>query len=301
MSRRLGLLKITLGALGCGLILNLAPAFGAERIVFHGKLDLPILDLPFYISIKISKLETYANKGIGLQNLLTIPYNSKGDRVQALIELRRLFKYLEREKILELFEEVIQTESRSQIDSAKAIRAAIIGAAADDSNDFTALEVLRHFPTTSIVVNLDKGPELNSKVLSKLEEFLEIARANNDRLEEGITLLAFGSYYAGMNQPYKAIQTSKRALEIFEKEEVDFDAGKALTLTTLGAANDLLDKNETALMYYQKAEEIYQARESNQGSLSSAENLIFSLPEVVQLIDQYAGEEILYQYIRMID
>ena len=301
MSRRLGLLKITLGALGCWLILNLTPALGAERIVFRGWLDLPILDLPFYISIKISKLETYANKGIGLQNLLTIPYNSKGDRVQTLIELRRLFKYLEREEILELFEEVIQTESRSKVDSAKAIRAAIILAAADDSSDFTALEVLRHFPTNSIMVDLAKGPELNSKVLSKLEEFLEIARANNNRLEEGITLLGFGSYYAGMNQPYKAIQTSKRALEIFEKEEVDFDAGKALTLTTLGAANYLLDKNEIALMYYQKAQEIYQERESNQGTLSAAENLNFSLPEVVQLIDQYAGEEILYQYIRMID
>ena len=293
MSRRLGLLKRAFGTLGCWLILYSAPALGAKRIDFHYGL--------FNGHIYISELETYANEVTELDNLLNTPYNSKGDRVNTLIELRRLFKYLEREGILELFDEVIQTESRSQVDSAKAIRAAIIGAVTDDSSSFTALEVLHHFPTTSIVVNLDKGPELNSKVLSKLEEFLEIARANNNRLEEGITLLAFGAYYAGMYQPYKAIQTSKRALEIFEKEEVDFDAGKALTLTTLGATNYLLDKNETALMYYQKAQEIYQTRESNQGSLSSAENLNFSLPEVVQLIDQYAGEEILYQYIRMID
>jgi CHAT domain-containing protein/Tfp pilus assembly protein PilF len=365
-----------LQALGYSLVFAFACATStsaAERIILqYGVLEF---------SLSTSDLQNYATEGVisnelaaylkridpkqtWLRKLLTTPYRTGNQ--QTLIQIDRQLNSAEGEALLNLFGEVIQTDARS--DGAKAIRSAIT-LAASQSSQFTVLDILHHFPTQKIRVEIAKIPDLLSKlkrlgqlvaslrrsqissglvsgipkfvdslaqlpisekaqkneadliirqvflewllhdlniedeVIPKFEASLRIRQANGDRQGEGLILLALGWYYTYIGQPHEAIKRTKLALNIFE-HQVDFDAGKALTLTSLGFAYLQLGVHETAQKYFEQALKIHQVAKSDRPRLS-AEDFIqafykvaifdFAPPQIAQLLHDYAGEGILYQ------
>ncbi|MEH2125658.1 alpha/beta hydrolase [Nostoc sp.] len=142
-------------------VLTANQAFGAERIKFnYGALER---------SIPISSLEAYAKTGKMDEDLAA--YSQYIDKKQ-LTQLRQTlltpinlnqvgvsqFLYTPiGERLLETLGKVIQTESR--LSGFYAIRAALILAAADSQN-FTLLNVLQKFPSSSISINLSQTLEI---------------------------------------------------------------------------------------------------------------------------------------------
>lgn len=137
------------------------PVLGAERL----NLSFGILEE----SIPINSLEKYAETG-KIDDDLAV-YAQYADKKQ-LTQLRKVlvtpiplnivnvsqFLYTSiGERLLEKLGEIIQTDSR--LSGFYAIRAALILAAAEPNN-FTLLNVLRKFPTSSISINLDRSLQI---------------------------------------------------------------------------------------------------------------------------------------------
>ncbi|WP_071190569.1 alpha/beta hydrolase [Trichormus sp. NMC-1] len=155
--------KLAGGVFSIGLLpaLTAYPVLGAERLT----LSYGIVER----SIPINSLEKYAKTG-KIDDDLAV-YAQYADKKQ-LTQLRKVlltpiplnivnvsqFLYTSiGEKLLENLGEIIQTDSR--LSGFYAIRAALILAAAEP-NDFTLLNVLRKFPTSSILINLDRSLQI---------------------------------------------------------------------------------------------------------------------------------------------
>jgi predicted dienelactone hydrolase len=137
------------------------PAFGAERLKFnYGVLER---------SIPISSLENYAKTGNVNDDFAG--YSKYVDKKQ-LTQLRKVlltriplneveisqFLYTPiGERLLQRLGKIIQTESR--LSGFYAIRSALILSAADQK-DFTLLNILQKFPTSSISINLNQTLEI---------------------------------------------------------------------------------------------------------------------------------------------
>ncbi|WP_413173362.1 alpha/beta hydrolase [Anabaena azotica] len=153
------------------LSIGLLPAFTAYPVLSAERLTLSygILEQ----SIPINSLEKYAKTG-KIDDDLAV-YTKYANKKQ-LTQLRKVllttiplnivnvsqFLYTPiGEELLKKLGEIIQTESR--LSGFYAIRAAVILAAAEQKN-FTLLNVLRQFPTSSIAIDLDRGLEIADKL-----------------------------------------------------------------------------------------------------------------------------------------
>ncbi len=183
-------LKLALKFFSIGLLPTLTAnqALGAERLRFNYGL--------FESSIPISSLETYTRTG-KVDNYLA-PYRQYVDKKQ-LAQLRKVlltriplnqvevsqFLYTPiGERLLEQFGKVIQTESN--LSGFYAIRAALILSAADQKN-FTLLNVLRKFPASAILINLDESLAIAESLQNLVNQTQNAVALINQQSQQKLT------------------------------------------------------------------------------------------------------------------
>ena len=158
------------------------PSAAAERIYISYSV--------FERSIAIEDLEQYAREGILSGDLLAY---SQYATPKSLEQLQRVltsraelnpvavsnFLYtFQGEALLRRLSQVIQTESRQT--SIYALRAAMILAAADDEG-LTLLNVLRHYPTQGIRVDLDRSLDMAKELQALVEDNQQAIEVVNQR------------------------------------------------------------------------------------------------------------------------
>ena len=163
---------VTALGLGIAALVPLArPSAAAERIYISYSL--------FERSIAIADLERYAEQGILGGDLIAYSRYATPAELEKLqgvltsqavlnpVAVSNFLYTFQGEALLQRLSQVIQTESRQS--SIYALRAAMILAAVD-AEGLTLLNVLRHYPTNGIRINLDRSLQIAKELQLVVEE-----------------------------------------------------------------------------------------------------------------------------------
>lgn len=168
---------IVIGAIA-GVMLSCSSAFAAERIVVNiwgGLIQAPI---------KVRDLERFAETGKMTKTISQAvgASNVNADTIRGLmtlelgvdlVQLADVLYSSTGETVADSIGEVFRT--RSGYENAKALRAAIILAAADDGR-ISMLEVLQKYPTSDMYIEVNKINEIVNRVEDLLENFEDLFR-----------------------------------------------------------------------------------------------------------------------------
>jgi TRAP-type C4-dicarboxylate transport system permease large subunit len=168
---------IFLGAMA-GVVLTSSEAFAAERIVVN------VLGGAIQAPVKVADLATFAETGKKTKTIAqAVGFSDvNADTLRGLmtlelgVDVAQLADALYSktgETVADSIGMVITT--RSGYESDKALRAAIILAAADDGR-ISFLEVLQKYPTSDIYIQVDKINEVVNKVEDLLENLQDLFR-----------------------------------------------------------------------------------------------------------------------------
>lgn len=208
-------LRLFTGALGAGLLPLLAasPSWSADRIYASFG--------PVERYIPVDQLETYAQTGklTGELEVYARYFNPEqlqqfrsGLQASAPVDVVTIAQFLytpQGEALLEWLGEVVQTAGRQN--GSRAIRGALILAAADPDGGLTAINVLKHFPTQGPRVDLQRLLVIAQAGLSEIDQTLTtteqlfnqsiaaLVEADNDApFASGISLTTPGPYRWGI-------------------------------------------------------------------------------------------------------
>ncbi len=186
-------LKLALRIFTIGLLPTVTayPTLGAERIKFNYSIlesSIPISSLEVYaktgkIDDDLAEYRQYLNKKqlAQLRKVLLkpIPLNQ--------VQISQFLYTPIGEKLLEKLGKVIQTESN--LSGFYAIRAALILSAVDKKN-FTLLNVLHKFPTSTISINLDKSLEIAESLQDLVNQTQNAVALINQQSQSTVTTVS---------------------------------------------------------------------------------------------------------------